>query len=221
MSIGLENMDPGDQAASFDLLREAEKVLGPASEWEGRCYEIACGLVNHGIVKGTAVYGHYVGPINPDGFWKQRAGAPFIQHGWVVDDNGTIFDPTRFSFEGVDPYIYIGESDHYDEGGNAWRSAMERPCPVFRPPSPDDQYPDRYKLIPLDDMPDDAREFVLKIMGYPPAVNNEMVFWLGNLPPHKLGPHLDAIYTFVTESADMPAAIPMDNRRAWEQGRLR
>lgn len=92
-------------------IKEAERAIGePATAWGGRCFEIASRLVKASTVKGTAVFGHWTGPVHPRSRFASR-GAGFVQHGWIVtdDDSGAVIDPTRWAFEAKDPYIYSGE----------------------------------------------------------------------------------------------------------------
>jgi hypothetical protein len=111
-------------------IRDAVKLIGSkTSDWEGKCFGVASALAPH--LGGIAVYGHWLGKINPKGYWKTRAGAPFVQHGWVVlpgpdgkytENTETIVDPTRWSFEAKKPYLWQGKNDGaYDEGGNEMR----------------------------------------------------------------------------------------------------
>ena len=216
---GFEAMTPMHRIVSNSMLKALEEATKlPTSEWHGKCYQMACAMVNHKIAVGDPVYGHWLGPIDPTGYWKERHGSPFVQHGWVLVPNGTIIDPTRWSFENVDPYIYIGPADHYDEGGNALRLSFERPCPTYV--KPEDVTKDYQKTVSLDGLKEPALSFVLVMMGNPPGITSEMLFWLANLAPQRLGEHQDAIYSFLLD-VELQAAIPMDNFRAWERNRKR
>ena len=50
---------------------------GPTEMWEGQCYGMA--LIAANLIGGNAVavYGHYLGPVDPDGYWggKGRSGS--------------------------------------------------------------------------------------------------------------------------------------------------
>src|SRR5262245_4545237 len=99
-----------------------EEVGEPAEDWEARCYEIACHAANIIGPEATAVYGHWLGPVSREGYWAQRAGHPFIPHGWVLLRDGRVLDPTRWSFEAVQPYLFLSvPGPEYDEGGNKMR----------------------------------------------------------------------------------------------------
>lgn len=119
-------------------LKECERAVGkPASEWVGRCHEVAIVLVDEGLVPGRAVYGHYLGPVAPGTLFARRA---IVRHGWIQDrqeDVVRVVDPTRWVFEGKRPYIFQalvrGEHADYDEGGSRCRAALQRPAPVWDP----------------------------------------------------------------------------------------
>ncbi len=75
-------------------------------KWSARCYEVASAMVKAKVVKGTAVYGHWLGAVEPG---TPFAGRPLIQHGWVLQKDSTVVDPTRWVFEGRAPYIWTGK----------------------------------------------------------------------------------------------------------------
>jgi hypothetical protein len=96
---------------SWPTLEQCERALGEkAKTWVARCYEISCRIVAAGLVDGTAVYGHWVGDVSPQSYFASRSRSlPFVNHGWIVLNNGRVLDPTRWVFEAVPPYIYVGE----------------------------------------------------------------------------------------------------------------
>ena len=104
-------------------LRQVERSLGPASAWKGRCFEIASGVVAAGLVRGTAVYGHWLGPVHKRSIFHRGGKGPAVQHGWIVlEDDPRVLDPTRWAFEAKKPYLFLGAPGRfYDEGGNEWR----------------------------------------------------------------------------------------------------
>ena len=118
-------------------LADIEKRIGIAAySWKARCYEISCQLVDSEIVKGTAVYGHWIGPIAETSFFGRYRDIGFCHHGWVLTKGGWVVDPTRWVFEDVKPYIYVGHPDvdsdwYYDEGGNQWRKDNLSPPPKY------------------------------------------------------------------------------------------
>jgi hypothetical protein len=96
-------------------LAECEKAIGePASAWVARCYEIAYRIVEALHIDGQAVYGHWLGPMHPKSTFANKSGLPFVQHGWIRLSDDRVLDPTRWVFEHVEPYLYVGEKpDHW------------------------------------------------------------------------------------------------------------
>jgi hypothetical protein len=137
------------------------------NNWKGNCYHVACQIVKQDVLmtECRAVYGHYLGPISPDGYFKARIGMPFVQHGWVEFPNGDIIDPTRWVFEAKQPYIALIEHDNvvleeYDEGGNQWREATTDPPPKYS--KDDEQYP--FSVKDFDGI--DGRTYILGLLGF-------------------------------------------------------
>lgn len=198
-------------------LAEAQRRLGEASMWAGRCYEIACAFIAAGLVRGTAVYGHFLGRINPESYFGDRHGAPFVQHGWVLLPDGRVFDPTRFGFEnnkGEAPYLHVGPlTADYDEGGNKFRKALRPPPPEFDPS-------DRMIVFSQSDLPGKPWTHVEKLLRIdytygeqePGTLSFEQVAWLANASFEDLQPHAAAIYDAL-EAVGEEALIPIDNRR--------
>lgn len=191
-----------------DIKKIEKKINIFVSKWDGNCYSIACEIVKAGVVQGRAVYGHYYGPVAKTGKWDTRR--IFQRHGWVVLNDGRIFDPTRWSFEDKPPYIAVFDSnskrlDDYDEGGNKFREAMETLPPEF-----DEQH----KLVELR-LEIKAEEFVNRHLGYPPYITIKMVFWLANLSVDRLAPHREEVYRAICD-AGHKAFIPIDNFNSME-----
>jgi len=185
----------------YDPHEFAEAIEVPVEEWPGRCFEIACLIVKRALVEGTPVYGHWLGPVHPDNgtFDPKRS---FQRHGWVVDDDGEIIDPTRWVFENRTPYIFAGpnEDGFYDEGGNKFRDLYRRPCPS---PDAHDQFPD-FQVV------GEARDFCIAQMG-PPPWNVLQVGWLANLNPQPLGDLAPVLHQAIKD-AGWSGFIPIDNR---------
>lgn len=123
-------------------LVDIEKRIGVgAYAWKARCYEISRLLVDKEIIKGTVVYGHWLGPIASTSFFSKYSKIGFVHHGWVITKDRWVIDPTRWVFEDVRPYVYIGHPEQedrgskwpYDEGGNNLRWARLTPPPEFTP----------------------------------------------------------------------------------------
>jgi len=209
---------------NLPTLQQAEKVIGePAPKWIARCFEIAFKLVDRGLVEGVAVYGHWLGPVAPKTHFSGRQVLGFVQHGWVLLPDGRVLDPTRWGFEGVAPYLYVGPSDYYDEGGNRFRMSRLGSPPVF---DPDEETVELDQYVLSDGA---AWTFVENLLGLndsfhmadePGTITREQLFWLANVDPRKLGGHAKAIYAAI-EKLDEIALIPIDNRLAVEAGRVK
>lgn len=99
----------------LDIKAVAKKLKWPTKKWNGKCYAVACSIVEAGIIKGRPAYGHYTGPVAKTGYWAERRGQMFQRHGWIVLKDGRILDPTRWSFEDKEPYFHIHDcGDHHD-----------------------------------------------------------------------------------------------------------
>ena len=84
-----------------------EKAIGiPAQKWVSRCHEIASAILDAGLVKGRAVYGMYLGPVDEGSHFNHKS--PMHRHGWIKISRTRVVDPTRWVFEDVPPYIYCG-----------------------------------------------------------------------------------------------------------------
>jgi hypothetical protein len=181
-------------------LKKVEAVLGPAHTWAGRCYAIAKQMVEKGLVKGKARYGHWLGPVVKGTIFSYR---PIIQHGWIVVGD-KIVDPTRWVFEGVKPYIYYGKNDYYDVGGNTLREKM------MGAPLPQSG---KKCNLPL---PSKSKEYFLSLLGAKEFWTSDL-FWLGNLSLNILGIHAKALYTAL-KKIGRPAVVPIDNYRLIMEG---
>lgn len=100
--------DPGKLS-----IRDIEKVAGPVKNWPGNCYAIACAIAKAGLVDGEAVYGHWIGTVHPKSMFYSRSRAGFCRHGWVQLSDGRVLDATRWVFENVAPYIYVGDPEDF------------------------------------------------------------------------------------------------------------
>ena len=193
---------------------QVEKAINmSADEWVANCYAIACMMVDAGVVTGRPVFGHWLGRIAPGTpFYQRGSRIPFTQHGWVLHDPETrsVFDPTRWVFEGVEPYIYFGSPNTsvdpwpYDEGGNVLRAAMLQPFPKPDPSEPRWGVPNQRLRLPRTLV----RQFEL-----PELLTLTQVHWIAILPYDVLEPHgVEAIYRAIERSGHAPL-IPIDNRR--------
>ena len=189
------------------ILDLEEALGGDVDLWHGKCTSVSYAAQK--LVGGHNIYGHYLGYIDADGHWGDRRGFP-NHHGWVLLDDGRVLDPTRWSFENVEPYIYIGNNEEdYDEGGGRMRSELTKPCP-----SSDGKKANLKcdaSVIPLfehlTDTPFDE-------------MSEGQVFWIANLPYERLDFSVADIYETLINN-EMGAFIPTDNRaRARREGRL-
>jgi len=202
----------GTEAEALSRVREMrlesiETAIGvPAKAWAGRCYEIACRAVRAKAVDGSPRYGHWLGPVAKGIRFDNSY--PFQRHGWIEKGDGAIVDPTRWVFEGAQPYVYVGRNDHYDAGGNRLREFMERPCPPFMP---DDQsftvrLPAEVEgMLPPNALTSFAKESA--------TVSFPQLVWLANLSLNRLGDFARPVYREI-ERVGMRALIPLDNRTA-------
>lgn len=186
-------------------VEKLEKESGLISnDWHGRCTTLA----HHAaiLVGGSEVYGAYHGPVDTEGYWKDRL---FQRHGWVLLDDGRILDPTRWSFENADPYIYIGDSGGYDEGAQEVRKMFRSPCPDTRG-----------RELKFN-IPHAAAVAVEMLTGMPlEAFTFDQVFWVANAPYDELEKYgyVKAIYGLLIDNG-LSALIPLDNaRRARREG---
>jgi hypothetical protein len=101
---------------------EAAKAIEvPVREWPGNCWYICEWLLEtdllpdgsthkRGRYTGALIYGKYRAEILA---WSDDIGSR--RHSWIETPDGTVVDPTRYVFEGVEPYIYKGARDNYVE----------------------------------------------------------------------------------------------------------
>lgn len=193
----------------------------PLERWPGSCYAVAVALVRSGLLPSgsRAVYGLWRGPIAPTGHFGARAGIPFTGHGWVELPSGQVLDPTRWVFEDVPGYLYVGadpvsddpdtraslERDRacYDEGGGRLRAATLPPFPAA---DPTDTTHRRMSTLP-------PPEVLSLLVGHgyvsgPLTVQQAM--WLANLPVDLLGELADPAYGWL-EECGLLAFVPIDN----------
>lgn len=203
-------------------VEELEEETGiKARKWAGNCYAIACAASDM-IGGAEAVYGHWLGPISDKSKFAGRE--LFVQHGWVLLKDGRVLDPTRWDFEGVEPYIYVGDSDYYDEGGNRFRTAMMEPPPEFDPDEevfeattkvlPSAAWGFVEKLLKLDDPLVTGDEYE------PGQLTFSQLHWLANVDPRTMQGHAKAIHDML-EHFDQLALMPFDNRNMIKSGRVK
>lgn len=190
----------------IELTAEAvsETIGIPVEEWPGNCYAISNAMVVAGVVDGIVQYGHWLGNVAAESLFAGRA-IPFVCHGWIVVgsvEDEFVVDPTRYVFEGVEPYVFVGYNEgEYDAGGNVWRASMETLPPPFR----EDQRPADLSF-------GNAEQGVMSLLWNPPSLTIEHAFWLANLSLTTLGGLARPVYCALID-ARLGGFIPIDNRR--------
>jgi hypothetical protein len=196
---------PAGAVVCTDPARIAGAIDLPLGRWPAQCAPIATACLAHGFVRGRYVFGHWVGPIAPGSYFAGRPG--FVQHAFVDLGDGTVYDPTRWVFEGRAPYVYVGPNDYYDEGGNVERLRTLQPSPAFdgsRPSGLDDHLAGGLRSYVLDGM-----------LRQPPEawVTIRQAHWLATLPVPLLGAETARGLFAALVAAELGALIPADNRR--------
>ena len=191
----------------------ARKICVPVEEWPGNCHSIAHSILHSGLVEGTLRYGHYLGKVAKGTMFY---GKPLIGHGWVESrmdpevaegcpSDIIIVDPTRWVFEGRDPYIFQTPDfeGEYDVGGNAFRALTmaNRPVPAFNTKG-------KPARLPEDGIGTVMRQLLDDHVG--PDICADQMFYLANLPPRFLGGFEKDIYQWF-EDQGRRAFIPIDN----------
>jgi len=202
-------------------LKDCEEALGEeASTWKARCYEIASRIVAAKLVKGTAVYGHWLGPVHSKSCFA--GSRPFVQHGWIVLPNDLrVIDPTRWVFEHEAPYLFLGEPGRlYDEGGNEWRTVMRGAAPAF-------DVSERAIEFDKRAMDTETWKFVERYLEIdyedeeqrPGVLSRSQVSWIANAPLTELGRHARGVYDALEKVGEV-ALIPIDNFKRVMEGRF-
>ena len=191
--------EPGKLPTVWDI---CWSIRLPHRKWPGRCYEICCKIIERNLIPGGILrYGHYLGPIKPGTMFYDR---PIVQHGWIELLDKRIFDPTRWVFEGVEPYVYVNENnDDYDIGGNKHRLANFT------------QFPPIYNAnsstpIALPSKPVSLRVFTKAIFYGQDFVSVEQLHWLATRSPDSLGKQAKPLFRWL-KKIDQKCLIPIDN----------
>ncbi len=192
------------------LCKRQEKKCSPKNlvkDLAWNCAAVARALEElmqeHGA-EARAVYGFYHGPC------KGKT-QPFYRHGWVVADDGrTVWDPTRWVFEGVEPYIFVGPLEshqEYDEGMRKIRALARLPFPATA----------EHKRVTTFNWSPKTASYLWDLFGgfEPYSLNFVQVLWLANHDCEALGEHIDEVYSALVAN-DHETCIPIDNFRWWE-----
>ena len=215
-------------------ISQIEKAIGRSTDkWIGNCKAIADDIVDAGLVKGHAVYGMWIGPIDPRSIFGRR---PFTHHGWIVLPDKRVMDPTRWVFEATDPYVYVGSEEpvtacricgYTDEEHNDFDDYYDGICSEFTAPVwPYDEGGNQImkKFRPP---PPGCNPHERKYHGAPPIalqllktnrkmITMEQMGWIANTPYDVLGSHVGDVYNWII-NAGRSALIPIDNRRRAER----
>lgn len=181
-------------------IKEIESIINiPVNEWKGNCHLIANEFLKHDLVDGRLCYGNYFGYIDPNSMFSDYN---FPHHGWIHLDDGRIFDPTRWVFENVDPYIYIDFDlvGEYDFGGNKFRELFSTPKP---------EYNEKSRQIEIDS------HLISVISNLIGAERNiiclEEAMWISNLSLNILQHNAKSVFEFISDNG-LSFFIPIDNR---------
>jgi hypothetical protein len=185
-------------------IEQIEQAIGiSARKWKGRCYEISCAVVEAGLINGgDAVYGHYLGPIDPNSTFASNIEIGLARHGWIRTKE-KIIDVTRWVFENRDPYVHVTDRSDcdYDEGGNALRKALVVPPPIF---SETDK-----EIKPSGRVSFEDWKVLNEIVGGMGRLTNRQLAWIANLPPNELD---DPKYIYgLLGKLGLQAFVPYDN----------
>lgn len=179
------------------------KAIGiPLKDWPGNCHAIAFALVKGRHVKGTVTRGLWHGPIAAGTMFSGR---PFTGHSWIRCGSA-IVDPTRYVFEGVAPYIYVGNNKegYYDIGGNKLREALTEMRPAPKYDAKQKQY-----LVPIGNV---GKTVIAVAKGGKEVLCAEQVAYIANRPPSDFGPYAKAVYKWL-DLIGCSSYVPIDN---WE-----
>jgi hypothetical protein len=180
----------------------ADAINFPLEQWPGHCTGVANACLQAKIVRGRLCYGHFIGGIAKTGHF---AGRPFTHHAWIELKDGRVWDPTRWVFEDVEPYIYIGPNDHYDFGGNAINEAFRPPYPAVADPT------ERPLLLKLSKQVRLAIGHVIGQTDWDGWATPHQIHWLGNINITRLpARHVKALFREVIRLG-YAAHIPQDN----------
>lgn len=192
---------------NLDIQQVAEAIKWPVEQWPGNCYGVAGAIHKAGLVRGRLCYGMYFGYIDPESCFGPRA---FTHHGWI-ERKSTLYDPTRWVFDGVDPYIYVGPKDdeNYDFGSNRLRKMRMQPCPEFDS--------SRTPFI----APEALWPFIEGTIGDlyqgKGVLGVQQVMWFANMPLDMLGDMAKPVFEWIAAPKEeggvgLPGFIPQDNR---------
>lgn len=186
-----------------------EQTIGIlTADWHGKCHEIASLLLTKNLTTGKLRYGHWLGPVHPNSIFACYPHG-LVHHGWIEREDGSIVDPTRFEFEQLAPYIYMGKNDYYDAGGNQIKLANLRPSPPWN-------QSDKRELVILKDNNHILSKFIKENIDCRSTKDTIIIqvmqaCWLANLPLQILEDAAKPVYAALIEAGEV-GLIPYDNR---------
>jgi len=178
-----------------------EKAIGiKADRWVSRCHEIAGCILRKNLVpsKSRLCYGNWMGAFEEGSPFHGRA---FTHHGWIELPDGRVYDPTRWVFEQVKPYIYVGANDHYDDCAEELRAALH-PSGMPEPQGKTVEFP----VCSVRTL----RRFLPVVRKN--HVHLNQIFWLANQPLAHFRGHERAVFKALVR-ATLGTLIPFDQRR--------
>lgn len=182
-------------------IEEIESIIGiPVNEWVGKCHLIANEFLKYNLIKGKLCYGNYFGYIDSESIFSDY---DFPHHGWVLLDDGRIFDPTRWVFENVEPYFYIDFDfiGEYDFGGNKFRELISSPKP---------DYNEKSRQFELNQ---DSKSIFQNLIGCDREfISIEEIMWVANLSINILSSNAKIVFEYISDNG-LGAFIPIDNRK--------
>jgi hypothetical protein len=205
-------------------IEEITEAWGPTESWEGNCHGLATVVAELMGEPARVVRGHWLGDCAPHGYWGDRRHLPFQAHSWVQVGND-IIDPTRWSFVGEEPSVWVIKDpcgcidfdevdtflcacDHVTEeheDGNRWRAENLPPLPA-----------DEGNKVECDF--GGAEDVVNHLLGRPGQVSGpkeyavQQLAWLANLPPNSFEGNEREVYRVLTK-VGLEALVPIDNYR--------
>lgn len=184
----------------------AEAIDLPLEKWRRNCHVVSCAVIREGLMEGRAVFGHYYGHASPKSP-LYVPGHPCYPHGWIVQPDGTIADFTRWVFEAVQPYLFVGKNnEEYDESGSRVRRTLAFPMP----PPVYDPHQRRLNLR----LRKETRQYVLdELLGGSPGVTFQQGVWLANVDLKTLSKHAREIFEALADRR-LKELIPIDNWNA-------
>ena len=193
---------------------DVERLIGvPTEDWEGNCFGIATRMVECGLVEGKVCYGMWLGPIVPGTVFADR---PFTHHAWIETWDKKIVDPTRWVFEGRQPYIHEGPNNDplYDLGSGTFRERLNLPTQPWPAWNPEEKRQDVLQLS------DAALTLLYSLSGAPPnpeprTFTIDQLFWIANKSPQHYGDCAEEIYQSLID-VGQTQLIPIDYRNYFD-----